>query len=216
MKKPSYQSQFVALITKVSNVILANILWILFCLPIVTIGASTVALSRVAMNVVRKEDSSVKAFLRAFRENFKQATLIWLLFLLFGGLIGLNIYLVLQWQTRVQQLLLAILIMAAVVYGMVLIYLFPLIAQFRNSGANQIVIAFALSVRHFKYTLPMLIVHAFPLVMLLFLPDIFIKAGALWMSFGFGLIALFDAKLLVTIFDRLIAKSKGENTAKSE
>ena len=69
-------------VTKISLLIWMNTLWFVCCLPIVTAGASTAALYRMTFNLREDRNCSAKAFFKAFRENFKQATGIWLLLLL--------------------------------------------------------------------------------------------------------------------------------------
>lgn len=69
------------LIYKLCNYIyiffISNILWIVFSLPIFTIGASTTALFSVMSKLSNDEDVSVfKDFWKSFKLNFKQGTVI--------------------------------------------------------------------------------------------------------------------------------------------
>ena len=77
-------------LSKVADLIWLNILAFIFCIPVVTIGASITALNYVALKMVRNEDGYVtRAFFKSFKQNFKQATIIWLIMLLiFGVIIG--------------------------------------------------------------------------------------------------------------------------------
>ena len=66
-----------------------NLLWILCSLPVFTIGASTTALYYVTLKMVQDEESNITAmFFRAFRENFRQATTLWLIMLGIGLLLA--------------------------------------------------------------------------------------------------------------------------------
>ena len=57
------------------DLILLNILWLVCCLPIVTIGASTAAMHSVARKMAACEHYTVwSGFWHGFRENWKQAT----------------------------------------------------------------------------------------------------------------------------------------------
>ena len=78
---------------KFCDILLLNILWTLCSVPIVTIGASTTAVYYVTLKLVRDEEGpTVRSFFRSFKENFKQATVIWLILLVAGLLIGFDLY----------------------------------------------------------------------------------------------------------------------------
>ena len=75
---------------KALRLIWLNLLWFLCCLPIVTIGASTTALYSVTLKYARDEEGYLtRSFFQAFRQNFRQSTIIWLVMAAIGILLGL-------------------------------------------------------------------------------------------------------------------------------
>lgn len=73
-----YDSPVMEFIGKVSDFIVLNFFWVICCIPIVTIGAATSAKYTISMRIVRNESTQVaSAFFKAFKDNFKQATIIW-------------------------------------------------------------------------------------------------------------------------------------------
>ena len=83
MKLFNYDSPFWSFMSRLADLIILNLLWIVFCIPVVTIGASTTAMYRVTLNMVRGEGSGVvRMFWDAFRLNLKQAVLIFLILLI--------------------------------------------------------------------------------------------------------------------------------------
>ena len=83
------QTRFHAALSALIDMIWAGFLWLLCSLPVLTIGASSTALYYVTVKRVRHERGSLtKSFFRCFRDNFRQATLLWLLLVL-DVLIGL-------------------------------------------------------------------------------------------------------------------------------
>ena len=55
-----------------------SILWSICSIPVVTMGASTTALYSVTLKYVRGEEGYLtSSFFRAFRENFRQSTIVW-------------------------------------------------------------------------------------------------------------------------------------------
>lgn len=68
---------------KLTDCVVASFLWLLCCIPIVTIGASTSALYGTVHSVIRHDrDSAWSNFWRVFKTYFKKATVIWLIMLL--------------------------------------------------------------------------------------------------------------------------------------
>ena len=68
---------------RLADFIILNLLWVVCSIPIITIGASTTALYTVMMKLVKNEEGYIaKGFLKAFKENFKQSTIMWIIFLL--------------------------------------------------------------------------------------------------------------------------------------
>ena len=89
----SYESRFSQLLMKLSCSCLLNILWFICSLPIFTIGASTTALYYACLKVIRDEESHAwELFFRSFKENFKQATQLWLILLGAGLFLGADGY----------------------------------------------------------------------------------------------------------------------------
>ena len=78
----SYESKFSQALIKLCYSCYLNLLWFLCSLPIFTIGASTTALYYVSLKIVQGEDSNLtRLFFRSFRQNFRQATTLWLILL---------------------------------------------------------------------------------------------------------------------------------------
>ena len=93
MKKTNIDSPFYHTMGKIGDLLFANLLWLVCCLPIVTAGASTLGLFTVVNKMAAKEDYTVHTdFFKAFKRDFKQSTALWLVLLLagFAALTGLR------------------------------------------------------------------------------------------------------------------------------
>ena len=89
----NYDNPVWRFIGKFFDILILNILWMVCSIPIFTIGASTTAVYYVTLKLVRDEEgSTVKAFFKSFRENFKQATAIWIVLLIAGIIIAGDLY----------------------------------------------------------------------------------------------------------------------------
>lgn len=80
-----------AVLTKLTYSAYLNILWLVCSLPIVTIGASTTALFYVTLKMAEdRDDGLTRMFFKAFRENFKPATKLWLILLAVGSFLAVD------------------------------------------------------------------------------------------------------------------------------
>ncbi len=142
MKFFSYESRFSQLLMKLCYCCYLNMLWFVCSIPIITIGASTTALYAACFKIHQEQEgrSVGMLFFRAFKENFKQGTIIWLIMLGVGLLLGTDGYILYHLRNSatgtmavVWTLFLAVLIAAAIAYVIVLLYVFPLTAKVANS-----------------------------------------------------------------------------------
>lgn len=86
MPKLNINSPFFQFMSRLGDLVLLNLTWLLCCLPVVTIGASTTALFYTARKLSTSDFLGVwPAFFHSFRQNFRQATLVWLLLLVAGA-----------------------------------------------------------------------------------------------------------------------------------
>ena len=140
-----------AVLTKLTYSAYLNILWLVCSLPIVTIGASTTALFYVTLKMAEdRDDGLTRMFFKAFRENFKPATKLWLILLAVGSFLAADGFVLRRmWSENIfWTLLTAVLIGAAVLYGIVLLYAFPLLARFENTTFGILKTAFLVGVRY--------------------------------------------------------------------
>ncbi len=78
---------------KVTDMFLLTCLWLLFSLPVVTVGASTTALFYCAMRLASDREGYLREdFVRTFRENFKSATILWLMVSALGIFFAVDLY----------------------------------------------------------------------------------------------------------------------------
>ena len=81
-------------LNKMADLMILNLLTILCCLPVVTVGASLTAMHYMVIKLIRNEESYVvKGFFRSFKQNLRQGTIIWLLQLFVIIVLGFDYYL---------------------------------------------------------------------------------------------------------------------------
>ena len=167
MKFFSYDSKFSQIMLKFCYACWLNLLWALCSIPIVTVGASTTALYYVMLKLARGEEGNVTTmFFRSFKENFKQATVLWLILFAFGLFLGADGYVLAHLRKStagplpvVFTLLLAVVIVAAVLYTIVLIYVFPLVASVKNTNMAMLKNSFLVGTRYLFVTILVFAIH---------------------------------------------------------
>lgn len=84
-----YDSAFSTLVRRVFGCLLLGVLWLVCCLPVVTVGAASCGLYyAVQKHIIREEGELFGCYWHAFKENFRTATLTWLVFLAVGRSLG--------------------------------------------------------------------------------------------------------------------------------
>lgn len=132
----------------VADLCIVSAYWLICCVPIVTIGASSAALYQTVVKVLRgKSGNLTRTFFAVFRETLKQGIFLSLIFwggcglLLLYNLLGESIpsqagYFVVYWAI--------VIILTAILSG-TFIFVFPLLARFRQKTFVILRTAFYLS-----------------------------------------------------------------------
>ena len=163
----SYDSRFTQVLMKLVYSSYLNILWFICSIPIFTIGASTTALYYTCLKIVRNEEGNVtKTFFKSFKENFRQATVIWLILFVIGSFLAFDFYVLynLRLNTAMPMvafwtILLAILIGAIIIYLIVLFMIFPLQASVINTTPNMFKNAFLIGTHYLFAPILVFAVH---------------------------------------------------------
>ena len=197
MKFLSYDSPFGQLLMKLCYACYLNLLWFICCIPIFTIGASTTALYYTCLKIARDDDTGLaRKFFRSFRENFRQSTVLWLILLAVGALLAGDGYIVYHLRASsagtaavMWTLILALLIAAALVFAVVLLFVFPLVASVSNTNWAMLKNSFFIGTHYLFCTILVFAVHfaMFFAVVRIFTPLIIL---------GEGLCALLSAHLM--------------------
>lgn len=201
-----------AVMTKIFDLIVLNILWLVCCVPIITIGASSTALYYMTLKMVRNQESGiVKGFFKSFRKNFRQSVPVTLLLLLFVGILVTDFHILGNSGQKGNSVMYGVCITILIMGSAVFSYTFPLLAKFENTVRNTILNAAKIAVTHMKQTAVILVINFIPLLWLLISPETFSMVFWVWIFAGTGVSALLNSMLLVRIFDEFIPKDNKED-----
>lgn len=189
---------------RLADFVLLNLLWLLCSIPIITIGASTTALYTVMLKIVKNEEGYVvKGFFKAFKENFKQGTVIWLVFLALGILLIVDFFSLRLMPVNIAGILqMLFLLMGALILGGA-VYAFGLQARFINTVKNTLKNAVILMFAKLPYTI-LIVIISVGSVIVTFLTERTLMIGiTVWMFFGVALVAWLNCLILRHIFGKL-------------
>ena len=155
-------SPFMNFLGKVADLMILNIYMVICCIPIITAGASITAMYTVLLKMVRKEEPVItKSFFSAFKENFAQSTILWMIVLLFGIFLGFDFYMFQRdADLAIFPKALRIAVMAiTIIMAAVVLYIFPLQSRFKNNVKKTIRNAFLLSISQLPKTIAIMVMY---------------------------------------------------------
>lgn len=188
-------------LSRIGDMLLLNILYLVCCIPVVTIGAATTALYYTTMKMAEnKESYVVKDFIKSFKENFKQATILWLIVGLCGAALILDAVMAGGITGALGSVMSVIVIVLGIFLILMGVYTFPLLARFDNTVGRTLKNAVIIAIRHLPSTVLILLIHAVPLSLAFVSVAVFIRGFVVVMLFLASLLAYLESKLFVRIF----------------
>ena len=185
------------------RLIALNLLSIVCSLPVITAGASTTALYYCTLKLHKDGDIRVfHDFFKSFKQNFKQATVINLIMLAVAAILYMDLRIVGNIDGTMSQVLYIVFFAFGILYMMVFLYIYPVLAKFYNSIKNTFRNAFLMAIRHLPYTVLMAVITLLP-AGVFFIKSFRIQSMAIMLlcMFGFALEAFINGHFQLKIFD---------------
>lgn len=160
-------SPFMIFLSNLTDIVILNVICLICCIPIVTIGPAVTAMHYVTLKMVKDENGYiVKNFFKSFKENFRQAFIAWLIFLLITVVFILD-FKILQSMGINENKIISIVVGAIYLFSsMTAMYVFPILSRFSNSLGQTIKNAFFMSILHIFKTLIMAVIYILPFLLL--------------------------------------------------
>ena len=197
----SMDNAFFRFVGKVTDLIWLNILTLLCCLPLFTAGAAISAMYAVLIKRVLNEEGAVTMpFFKAFKDDFKNSTKVWIPSLVVLIILASNMYLIFQGVLDPYGKLyiiagVSIGIIGAAVLGF-LNYTLSLFSRYDSDVKRTMKNALLMMLAYFPRTLCMIIIWLFPLALMM-LSNVFLF---FWFIYGLSFPGYFNAMLLGNIF----------------
>ncbi len=198
------ENGFFDVLGKIVDMIILGALWFVMCLPIITIGAATTAAYYVTFNQLNGKDGYVvRSFFKSFRENFKQATILFSIIAILSTFAIANIYILDNYISlgkagfilRIVQLFVLVESLLLFIYG------FSLLSKISFSFKNLFLTAFQMANRHIFESILSIVVVVGLFFAILYFPILFLFGGAIYFILTATILRFVIKKYRPDVFD---------------
>ena len=206
-------NKFNIFMSRVWDLMVLNLLFLITSLPIVTIGAASTALYTVCFRFgTEREEGTVKSYFQAFRDNLKQSTALGLILAVF---LGLSLF-SLMFFYGAEGMIHSLYFIPAFGLGLgILVFCmaFPLLSQFDNTLGATLKNSLILGIAYLPKVLVLAILHLLPFALFFLDLYVFMRIGFIFFLFHFAFTAYAGAKLLKKPFQVLVDNASEEEPA---
>ena len=193
-------SKFYEVVSKIADLVVVNLLFVLCSLPIITIGASTTALYGVTKKMAENREGYIfRNYFRLFKENFKQSTIMWSILLLLALIPTIDLYIINSFEkTIVTTALKGLMLATALAILFVFLYAMALQSTIKNTLKN----AFLMGIGYFPWTLLIVFITLLPIILLVLLGRSAGSVVYVMLFVGFAVLAYLNSYIFNHIFKR--------------
>lgn len=202
---------FFRVLGRIADLMILNILFIVCCIPVVTIGPALTGMYYVTLKMAVNEEGYIaRGFFKSFRQNLRQGIILWLILLLIGIVLFMDILILRNAAGTFYNVMRVLILATSLVYMMVMIYVFPTLARFENSIRATLKNSLLMSILDFPRTFVMLVI-TIGSVLITFLNGYTLWYGLLvWIMLGFALVAFANSFFLAKIFKKYMPAEEPE------
>ena len=194
---------------KLFDVVALNLVFIIVCIPIVTIGPAISALYYASVKSIRRDRSyPIKEFFKAFKRDFKQSFIVGLILVLAAAIIYVDIRFVVDYIKNDFTAMRYVYLVIGLVISFISVYIFPLISRFSLKISGLFRLSFYLAIRHLLTTIVSIILLFGGFVL------VYISAGLALLFVPVSvnlLISIMMEKVLVKCMDMVQTDEDNEN-----
>lgn len=196
-------SPMMRFLNRVADIVILNLVALICCIPIVTIGASLTALHYVTLKMARDEEGYIiRSFFKSFKQNFKQATGIWMIFVGVFAVLYVDFWILQEEVGTFFLVMKGVLLVATVLALFTFLYVWPVLSKFDNTVLRTIKNALFISILQLPRTIVIIVMNVLPFAMLYSA-----KAAPFVLLFGLSVPALVTGYLN----DKFFAKLEGRD-----
>ena len=120
-------------LSRLFDLMVLNVLFLVSCVPVITIGAAVSSAYQVIFRIIEKKDPYIaKSYLKALKENFKQATILWGFILCAIVCVNAALYAIYRMPGKTYEFLQIPLFLVMFLIASIAVYAFPLLSRYQN------------------------------------------------------------------------------------
>lgn len=189
-----------------TNIVIVNVLFCICCLPIVTIGAASTALHECMQALLeeKNEKGLVRRFFRSFSKKFGRSTIIWLICLIFIGVLYLYQMAINTMTGNMGQSYQIVFFILCFFFLVGFQYFFPLQARYDKSVGFTLKYSWIVGVLALPWTLLSIVVTGILVYVSFFMnPANWGMMIYLWLVAGFGIVAYINEIFFIKAFHKV-------------
>ena len=190
---------------KVFDLLILNLLWLICCIPIITIGPATTAMYYMAMKIADDEYTEVmRPFFHSFKQNFLQGVILELIFIVVGFVLFLDYRFCRLFDGTAEKIMIVAFIFFGVVYLVLVSYTYPLLSQYSNTVLGTIKNALVLAMSKVITALEISLLNLAPILCIFLFPDTIGWIIPLLIFLAPAFIALMNSMLFKKVLENFI------------
>lgn len=198
-----FSSDFMYGVSKFVDMIILNLIYVLTCLPIFTIGAANVAMYEVALKLEEDTESYVfKSYIKAFKSNLKMATKVWCIMLMIGAVIFVDLIYAGMNPGIISNVLYIAVLFIATILSLLSAFIFPVMAKFKNQWKVHMKNALLMALAHLPYTILLILINSVGFMIMLVVPRTIVVGIPVYLFIGFS----GTAYICSIIYNRIFTK----------
>ena len=183
----NYDSGIMQALGKIFDCICLNLLWIICCIPVFTVGAASTAYYYAYNKAIRQKRSyASKEFFHGFKISFKQSTIVWLITLVLYVVTILDLMILygLADSLSFTKIVLAFILVLLILLTMWVVYVFPYMARFENNIKVIMKNCVLIMIANLPWSILLLVLFVITVGIFLLIPMIGMLAPAVYLPFA--------------------------------
>lgn len=190
---------------KLADLVLLNILVVLFSLPVFTVGSSLTAMHYVFWQMHEGEEEGLfRMYLMSWKQNFKQATALWIIYLVAIIVVAVDLYAIFHGVFMFPAALKMAIALVGIILAVSLVWVFPLQSHYENSLHKTIIHSLVIGIIHPLHTLGMLLVFVLPFIAVVFIYQI----APIIALVGIALSGCLQSKIYIGVLKKIQASTE--------
>lgn len=194
-------------LSKLADLAVLNILWVISCIPIITIGGANIAMYTIIIRMNEEYGGRIlKDYIRAFKENFLPGLLLEIFVVILGGVLVFD-YTIISKDIADRNMGNAIktgfdiiAVIMVITWLLISVMSFMIYARFETSIVGTVINAMLMGISELCFAIPAVIIEIIPIVMFLFLKKFFFYSLIIWLLFGVALLRYINMCILDRVF----------------